>query len=56
MRKGLRCNKCDTTIVSRSVHDFRSCKCKDISVDGGSDYFRYGWSEGADFEEVEVDD
>lgn len=38
----LKCPNCHTAIQSRSVHDFRQCKCGDLFVDGGNDYLRYG--------------
>ena len=34
----IRCKKCGDIIESKSVHDFRFCKCE--SVDGGHDYLR----------------
>lgn len=34
------CNKCDDFIVSKHVHDFVTCKCGAISVDGGQEYLR----------------
>lgn len=34
------CNKCDDFIFSAHVHDFRTCKCGNISVDGGQSYLR----------------
>ena len=34
------CNKCDDFIFSKSRHDFVTCKCGAISVDGGQDYLR----------------
>lgn len=34
------CNKCDDFIFSATVHDFRTCKCGNISVDGGQEYLR----------------
>lgn len=34
------CNKCDDFIVSKHRHDFVSCKCGAISVDGGQEYLR----------------
>lgn len=60
MRKGLHCLTCDTIIVSRSVHDFVSCKCgldspTGIFVDGGAEYLRYGWGSEALYEQVDVD-
>lgn len=34
------CNMCDDFIFSKTRHDFVSCKCGNISVDGGQDYLR----------------
>lgn len=34
------CRKCGEIIESTSVHDFRSCACGAVSVDGGKDYLR----------------
>lgn len=36
----LGCRKCKTTAVSRHRHDYVSCKCGAVSVDGGLEYFR----------------
>lgn len=33
--KGLVCPKCNTFIYSRARHDFQSCPCGSISIDGG---------------------
>jgi len=35
-----KCKKCGDIITSDHRHDFKSCKCGAISVDGGSWYFR----------------
>lgn len=34
------CNKCDDFIFSKHRHDFVSCKCGNICVDGGQEYLR----------------
>lgn len=34
------CNKCDDFIFSKHRHDFVTCKCGSISVDGGQEYLR----------------
>ncbi len=36
----VRCNKCGDAPYSANRHDFKSCKCGAISVDGGMDYLR----------------
>jgi len=37
-----RCKVCKTYIESRFRHDFQSCKCGAIFVDGGKDYLHWG--------------
>ena len=39
---GVQCPLCKEKIWSRSVHDFRYCKCGGVFVDGGREYLRYG--------------
>jgi hypothetical protein len=34
------CARCGDYIRSRNRHDYRTCKCKAISVDGGSHYLK----------------
>lgn len=34
------CVKCCDIIWSRAVHDFRTCTCGEIFIDGGFDYIR----------------
>jgi len=51
---GIKCKKCNTTIYSRTRHDFRYCACESCFVDGGRDYFRYGGN-FEDFDIVELD-
>ena len=36
----IRCKKCNDIIESKAVHDFKTCKCKAVSVDGGKCYLR----------------
>ena len=37
------CKECGETIVSRHVHDYKTCGCENAAmVDGGNDYARYG--------------
>ena len=36
----VRCTLCGDNIFSSHVHDFVTCKCGNISVDGGQDYLR----------------
>lgn len=41
--KGVQCLVCMARIFSWHRHDFRSCKCKEVFVDGGRDYLRVGF-------------
>lgn len=34
------CKKCGVVVVSTHRHDYRTCKCGAIAVDGGRDYVR----------------
>ncbi len=36
----IRCRACGSRIESTSRHDFRTCPCGAVSVDGGVDYLR----------------
>ena len=36
----IKCKKCGDEIESKTVHDFRFCKCVSVAVDGGHDYLR----------------
>ena len=36
----IRCKKCGDVIKSKSVHDFKFCKCESVAVDGGHNYLR----------------
>ena len=51
---GILCKKCSTVIWSRHRHDFHSCSCGAVYIDGGRDYLRIvGRSE--DWEHVDVE-
>lgn len=40
IRNAARCLLCNDIIESKHRHDFVTCKCGNISVDGGHDYLR----------------
>lgn len=40
IRNSARCRLCGDEIESKHRHDFVTCKCGEISVDGGRDYFK----------------
>lgn len=52
LKNKARCLVCEEVIESVSRHDFVSCKCGAISVDGGLDYLRRGAINFSDLEEL----
>lgn len=38
-----RCKLCGEVLVSAHRHDFRTCHCGAVSVDGGRDYIKRSW-------------
>lgn len=46
IRNQARCLKCDDHIMSAGRHNFVSCRCGNLFVDGGVDYLRRGVSDG----------
>lgn len=40
LRNAAQCLGCNDVIVSKHRHDFRTCKCGKLSVDGGLEYIR----------------
>jgi hypothetical protein len=54
LKNQARCKKCGDAPVSAHVHDYRSCKCGAMAVDGGKEYIRRS-AEDFDFvEELSV--
>lgn len=39
-RNSARCLECGTQVLSRRTHDFSTCPCGNLSVDGGHEYLR----------------
>jgi hypothetical protein len=35
VRHAVQCKKCLETIESKHIHDFKSCSCKSVAIDGG---------------------
>lgn len=40
IKNAIKCKKCGDEIESKTVHDFKFCKCGAVAVDGGHDYLR----------------
>ena len=47
-KNSAKCLLCGDVLVSEHRHDFKSCSCGNLSVDGGNDYIRRGWSGSKD--------
>lgn len=45
---------CDDIVYSLHRHDYRSCRCGAVGLDGGRDYSRVILTEGADFKSANV--
>jgi tRNA(Ile2) C34 agmatinyltransferase TiaS len=49
----IKCNSCGEVIESKHRHDFVTCKCGAVSVDGGKDYLRRAFKKGPeDYEDL----
>lgn len=53
----IKCNKCGDIIESTYRHDFKSCMCGAVAVDGGKDYLRRGgnredWEDLSEYENI----
>ncbi len=46
-----KCLFCGDIIESTHVHDYKTCKCGKISVDGGTYYLKRGFPAGYKYEE-----
>jgi len=56
VRNSARCLGCDTEIVSAHVHDFVTCNCGALSVDGGNHYLKRCTSDDVLFEDTSVEE
>lgn len=59
MSKVILCNQvkcliCEDTPYSASVHDFKSCNCGNVYVDGGMNYLRRLSENASLFEEISI--
>lgn len=54
-RTGIWCLECHTITYSRYRHDFHSCKCGKVSVDGGPAYTKIAYETNTKYVEVLID-
>ena len=47
-----KCKKCGEILESKFNHDFKTCSCKSLSVDGGLDYIRRSCKDKNLYEEM----
>lgn len=52
LKNAVRCNLCGDVIESTHRHDFKTCSCGRVSVDGGLDYIRRVSRSRDDFTEL----
>lgn len=51
-----KCLKCDDVIISMHRHDYNTCSCGNLSVDGGLDYLKRNYRDVDNVEELsEID-
>ena len=65
MRNAAQCLNCGEIVESKHRHDFVSCSCWEaerhketpehgIFVDGGLDYYRYGYAKESEFKSLHI--
>ncbi len=54
LRNRIKCNKCGDIIESESVHNFVTCKCGAVSIDGGHEYLKRSAMSPKDFHDLSV--
>lgn len=48
-KNAAQCRLCGEVIESTHRHDFKSCSCSEIFIDGGLDYTRFGFRNSENF-------
>jgi hypothetical protein len=56
LRNSIKCNHCNDEIESKHVHDFVTCKCGKVSVDGGLAYGKTMFTSLSDFINTSIND
>jgi len=51
----IECNSCHDKIWSGHVHDFVTCDCGNVNVDGGNCYMSRGWKTGESYTEQSIE-
>jgi Zn finger protein HypA/HybF involved in hydrogenase expression len=48
----IRCNNCGQVIESKHRHDFVTCECGAVSVDGGKEYLKRTFKKSDSYEDL----
>ena len=54
IKNAIKCIHCGEVIESTHVHDFKTCKCGRVSVDGGKEYLKRCFHEKGDYEDMSI--
>ena len=54
IRNAIQCKHCGEIIESKSVYDFKTCKCGKVFVDGGHEYLRRGYTNSAEEDFIDL--
>lgn len=54
IRNSAKCLKCGDEIESTYTHDFVSCRCGEIFVDGGKSYLRRGANDLSNIQDTSI--
>lgn len=54
IKNAAKCNYCGDVIESTYRHDYKTCRCGRVSVDGGHDYLRRCYASRDAFTEMSV--
>ena len=51
----IQCPKCKQWVYSRARHDFNSCSCGAVAIDGGFDYTKLSYDPDIKFEDIKFE-
>lgn len=54
IRNSAKCLECNTEIESKHRHDYVTCACSKVHVDGGTDYIKRGVAADAKWEDTSI--
>ena len=54
IKNAIKCKHCGEVIESKSVHDFQTCRCGRVSVDGGLEYLKRCFTSNPNSDYVEL--